>query len=151
MRRILPNQYHGVRQFRPENPTEQVVLNRLEEKGYQVALYLAGRSVATIPQPNSTLAPYRYGIQGPAYITNQSKTQELPGPEVLFEESRIAMETFKTGQGYDIRRGDWTVALRPLRATNAACVQCHNNAGANVKLNEPLGVVMYVYKHSPLS
>ncbi|HYL77721.1 MAG TPA: hypothetical protein VEU96_26135 [Bryobacteraceae bacterium] len=147
MRRILPNQFHGVRQFRPENAAEQAVVNRLEEKGYQVALYLAGRSVATNPALAPGLAPYRYGVQGPAYITRLSNAPELPRPEALFEESRTALDAFKTGQGYDIKKGDWTVALRPLRATNAACVQCHNNTGANVKLNDPLGVVMYVYRH----
>jgi len=151
MRRILPNQYHGVRQFRPENPTEQAVVNRLEEKGYQVALSLAGRSVATIPALAPGLAPSRYGVQGPAYITRLGNAQDLPGPDALFEESRAALDAFKASEGYDIRKGDWTVAVRPLRATNAACVQCHNSAGANVKMNDPLGVVMYVYKHSPLS
>jgi cytochrome c len=36
--------------------------------------------------------------------------------------------------------------MRPLRATNEACVRCHNQTGAGVKMNDPLGVVMYVYK-----
>jgi hypothetical protein len=147
MQRIIPLQYHGVRQFRPENATEQAMVNQLDQKGYQVALYLAGRNVLTIPAPAPMLAPYRYGVQGPAYITRLRNPEELPRPEALFEESRVALETFKTGQGYDIQRGDWTVALRPLRATNAACVQCHNAAGSRVKMNDALGVVMYAYKH----
>jgi hypothetical protein len=148
MGRILPNQYHGVRQFRPENATEQAVVNQLEQKGYQVALYLAGRNVATVPALAPTLQPYRYAVQGPAYITHLRNPEDLPHSDALFEESRTALAAFKTGQGYDVQKGDWTVALRPLRATNEACVQCHNAAGSNVKINDPLGVVMYVYKHT---
>ncbi|HEV2689917.1 MAG TPA: hypothetical protein VGV35_15265 [Bryobacteraceae bacterium] len=144
MRRILPFQFHGVRQFRPENATEQAVVNELQDKGYQVALFLAGRNV--IPALQSMLAPaYRYTVQGPAYITHLNP-QELPQPASLLEESRTALEAFKTGQGYNVEKDGWTVALRPLRAANEACVQCHNNMGASVKLNDPLGVVMYVYK-----
>jgi hypothetical protein len=57
MQRILPNGYHGVRQFRSENATEQAVVDQLQQKGYEVALYLAGRNVAIIPAPGSLLAP----------------------------------------------------------------------------------------------
>jgi hypothetical protein len=141
-------QFHGVRQFRPENPTEQAVFNQLEQKGYQVALYLTGQNVITVPTPGLMLPAYRYGVQGPAYITRFRNPEELPRPDSLFDESRTALSAFKTGEGYDVQKGDWTVALRPLRATNAACIQCHNAAGSNVKINDPLGVAMYVYKHT---
>jgi hypothetical protein len=147
MQRIAPLQYHGVRQFRPENANEQAVVNQLEQKGYQVALYLAGRNVLTFPAPAPVLAPYRYGVQGPAYITRLLNPEELPRPGALLEESRTALTAFKTGEGYDIQRGDWTIALRPLRASNAGCVQCHSQAGSRVKIDDPLGVAMYVYKH----
>jgi hypothetical protein len=143
MQRILPNQFHGVRQFRPENPAEQAVVNQLGQDGYQVALYLAGRNVLSAPTPISLLQPYRYAVQGPAYITRLNP-EELPRPETLLEESRAA---FKKDQGYEIQKSGWTVALRPLRASNETCVQCHNAAGANVKMNDVLGLAMYVYKH----
>jgi hypothetical protein len=143
MSRILPNQFHGVRQFRPENPDEQAVVNRLGQDGYQVALYLAGRNVLSAPSPDSLLQPYRYAVQGPAFITRLN-AEELPRPETLLEESRAA---FSKDQGYEIQKSGWTVALRPLRATSESCVQCHNVAGAHVKMNDVLGVAMYVYKH----
>jgi hypothetical protein len=148
MGRILPDQFHGVRQFRPENATEQAVVNQIEKDGYQVALFLAGRNVLDAPSPAATLSQYRYFVQGPAYITHLKNPEGLPRPETLFEESRTALAAFNTGQGYDVQEGDWTVALRPLRATNQACVQCHNSSGARVKMNDALGVVMYVYKHT---
>jgi hypothetical protein len=148
MGRILPNQFHGIRQFRPENAAEQAVVNQLEDKGYQVALYLSGRGVLSDPALNPAVARYRYAVQGPAYITHLRDAGDLPGVDALFEESRTALEAFNTAEGYDVQKGDWTVALRPLRASNQACVQCHSASGARVKMNDALGVVMYVYKHT---
>jgi hypothetical protein len=148
MGRILPNQFHGVRQFHPENATEQTVVNQLEDKGFEVALYLSGRGVLSDPALNPAVARYRYAVQGPAYITHLINPADLPGADALFEESRAALEAFNTGEGYDVQKGDWTVALRPLRASNQACVQCHNASGARVKMHDALGVVMYVYKHT---
>lgn len=144
MSRILPRQYHGVRMFQPENATEGEVVDRLQQKGYQVALFLAGRNVQF---PISGLAPVRYRVQGPAYITRIPKPEELPSAETLLADSRAALTAFESSDGYDIRKGDWTVSLRPLRASNATCVQCHNGpAASNVKIGDPLGVAMYVYK-----
>jgi hypothetical protein len=149
MGRVLPDQFRGVRQFRPENADEQAVVNQLREKGYQVALYLAGRNVLTDPSRNPLLPSYRYAVQGPAYITHLEKPEELPRPDSLLEASRAALAAFNAGQAYrNIQKGDWTVALRPLRASNEACVQCHNAAGAHVKISDALGVVMYVYKRT---
>jgi hypothetical protein len=148
MGRILPNQFHGVRQFRPENATEQAVVNQLTQDYYQVALYLAGRNVLNVPSAAPNLARYRYAVQGPAYITPLN-AEELPRPETLLEESRAALEGFDNNHTYgNIQKGAWTVALRPLRASNEACVQCHNAAGAHVKMNDMLGVALYVYKHT---
>ena len=145
MRRILPNQYHGVRQFRPENATEQAVVNDLQNKGYQVALFLAGRNVMIALQSTLALAPYRYNVQGPAYITRVNP-QALPSAADLLDEGRRAMEYFQSAQGYNVQKDGWTVAVRPLRATNEACVQCHNSMGAHVEMNDALGAILYVYK-----
>jgi hypothetical protein len=94
------------------------------------------------------LEPHRYTVQGPAFIT-PLKVAELPHPEALLEASRAALEAFDKNKTYgNVPNSEWTVALRPLRASNEACVQCHNAAGAHVKMNDVLGVAMYVYKHS---
>lgn len=149
MSRILPNQFHGIRQFRPENATEQAVVNQLEDRGFQVALYLAGRNVTYILSPSPAVPAYRYAVQGPAYITHLKNPEELPGADPLSETSRAALRAFDAGQAYDdVQKGDWTVAFRPLRASNETCVQCHNASGARVKMNDALGVAMYVYKHT---
>jgi len=142
MSRILPNQYHGIRTFQPENPTESAIVNELQQKGYELALYLAGRNILVTPTPaQPPLGQRRYAVQGPAYITHLQNTAELPAADVLLEDSRAALSSFAKGDGYDIQKGAWTVAFRPLRASNAGCVQCHS-----VKIGDALGLVLYVYR-----
>jgi hypothetical protein len=145
MERIGTLDFHGIRRFHPENATEQAVVTVLEQKGSQVAVYLAGRNINVAPSLLPDLAPYRFGVQGPAYITHFSGPKVVPGAASLIEESRKALDVFKTADGYEIQKGNWTIALRPLRATNAACIQCHNGSGAQIKIGDPIGVVMYAY------
>ena len=77
MSRVLPNQFHGIRTFQPENDTERALVSALKQKGYEVALYLAGRGTLT---PSYDLR--RSGLQGPAFITPVMEEQ-LPKPDAL--------------------------------------------------------------------
>jgi hypothetical protein len=104
MRRILPYQYHGVRQFRPENATEAAVVNQLQARGYQVALFLAGRNVIKPPTPMQELVSYRNAVQGPAYITRLSNPSDVPHADALIDDGRAALEAFKTSEGYNIQK-----------------------------------------------
>jgi hypothetical protein len=134
MNRILPQRHHGVQSFRPENPTEQAIIDQLCANRYQVALFLVGRGVLD-PFPQLS----RNTLQGPAYITEVSG--DLPPRDTLLAEGRAALQ--KT-EPYNLRRGEWTVSLRPLRASNAGCIQCHTSA----KIGDTLGVAVYAYKQT---
>jgi hypothetical protein len=150
MNRMLPNRGHGVNQFQPENASELNVLTELSNQGYQVALFLVGRYALDTPSGIGDLA--RFGLQGPAYMTAEPK--DLPDSADLLAEGRKALVAFSRRDGYDIHKGKWTVAMRPLRATNASCVQCHTAGPANMVRNDShkpkpgdaLGVAMYVYR-----
>jgi hypothetical protein len=144
MRRVLPMEYHGVRVFQPANPTERVVVDRLEQQHYEAAFYLAGRGVLT---EAPSLLGRRAGIQGPAFIT--PRHGEFPQPDTLLADARRALVSFQDSEGYDVQKAAWTVALRPLRASKAACVQCHTMAGAvGLQIGDPLGVAIYVYRRA---
>jgi hypothetical protein len=151
MSRVLPNRAHGIRQFQPENPPEQKALTELRNNGYQVTLFLVGRYALDTPPGAGAMA--RYGLQGPAFMT--AEPQDLPDSAELLVEGRGALAAFSTRDGYDIRKREWVVAMRPLRATNEACVQCHSVGPAmfrdeahRPKLGDALGVAMYVYRKS---
>ncbi len=151
MRRILPNGFHGVRQFRPENPRETALLDRLQSQGYEVALYLTGRD--TLTPSDGTIEFWRRAVQGPAYITQLPKPEALPAPTALLDESKFVMLSSRSGAGYDVQLGEWTVALRPLRAQNETCVQCHVaralGSKPDIRIGDALGVVSYVYRCLP--
>ena len=156
MSRVLPRGFHGIRMFQPENSTERAVVSQLKQKGYEVAFYLAGRNTLTPSAAPDILR--RSLVQGPAYITPLHEEQ-LPNAAALLADSRDALISFETSGGYDIRKAGWTVAMRPLRASNETCVQCHivgpGSAGSQLlgvpsqlKIGDPLGVAMYVYRQS---
>jgi hypothetical protein len=140
MSRIALPQYHGLRTFQPENPNELAVVEQIRKKGYELAVFLAGRSVLSSPLP--------MGVQGPALVTNLRDPKQLPLPSALLPESRAALASFQTGDGYDVRMGDWTVAMRPLRAANEGCIACHTarTAQTDLHIGDALGVVMYVFR-----
>jgi hypothetical protein len=145
MRRVIPFAFHGVRDFAPENADEQSVVSRLKDKRYEVALFLAGRGVLASSVPLGVLLPHRIDVQGPAYITPVGAG--LPPARSLLEESRRALARFESGGGYVTETDGWTVALRPLRAANGSCLQCHARSGAaDLKLGDALGVAIYVYR-----
>lgn len=143
MSRILPFG-HRVRQFRPETTKEQQVIERLDAEGYQLGFFLAGRAILN-PPPQFT-PPTRLGVQGPAFMTRHLKTNELPKPEDLLPEARIALASFETGEGYTIHKDGWSIAMRPLRTTSDRCIACHKSIDPAVKLGDAAGVAMYVYK-----
>jgi hypothetical protein len=144
--RILP--LHGVRQFRPANADERAIVEDLAQKGYEVALFLAGRQI--LDSSGNRFFDPRSGVQGPAYITHLSKTGELPNPNALLPDARAALTSFDSSNSYEAQHDGWTILMRPLRATKETCVQCHTRgaggANANLKIGDALGVVLYVFR-----
>jgi hypothetical protein len=145
--------HHDIRAFTSENLVEQSVVDSLRAKGYEVIVYLAGRKVMERP-PVSTSIRHRYGVQGPALITNKSMPAQPPSKTWLLAESRTALESFQIGDGYALKRGAWTVAMRPLRATNSGCVSCHTTGIASgsegekhgFAVGDAIGVAIYAYR-----
>ena len=77
-----------------------------------------------------------------------------PSTRWLLAESRTALESFEIGDGYTLKRGTWTVAMRPLRAANSGCVVCHTSGAARDKddskaklaVGDAVGVTIYAYR-----
>jgi hypothetical protein len=159
----IPTYHDNVRWFMPENPTEEAVMQEIKKKGLEVAVFLVGRhalaaSLGTIGYggfPNETVRPQpltiasasieRAGLQGPVSFTSPSDAP-LPETGSLLAEGRTALAAIGQGAGYDVRKGDWTVAMRPLRASNQGCIECHTSASYTPKPGDALGIVMYVYR-----
>ena len=155
MSRVLPNRFHGVLQFQPESAAEQRAVAELRQSGYQVVFFLAGRHVLDAAPPDAYFS--RFGLQGPAFIVHSDAATGLPKREALLAEARAAMQAFvengPASPGYDVRLGDWSLAVRPLRAGSQACVACHTSGPGSLvrnttslRLGDALGLAMYLYR-----
>ncbi len=137
----IATEFHGMRMFRPENPAELTVVDQLRQKGIEAAVFLVGReALAPSPFPTS-----RARLQGPASITLLGGTR-LPDKETIFSDGKAALDTIGQGSGSDVKKGEWYFAMRPLRASNQACIQCHTTGSSAPRLGDALGVVIYVYR-----
>jgi len=171
MKRILPREHQGIRDFSPENGTEQSIMTALHDHGYDVALFLAGRGVLTeAPVVTDPLLPQlptrRYLPQGPAFITKIANAADLPSQKVLLAAGRAGFAALEKSEAYATRESGWTVAMRPLRA-NDSCIGCHaanpvpnpirvadatpeprttDARSAGLRAGDTLGVAMYVYR-----
>jgi hypothetical protein len=77
----------------------------------------------------------------------------LPDWEAIYPLARRAMKSFQDGsQGFETTFGNWTIAARPVMASQARCVGCHNaQPGGNahpVVLDRPIGGVLYAFRRA---
>lgn len=153
------------RDFDPENPAEASIVGEMERRQLQVGLYVFGRAAAAA---GPTLRDYR-ALKGPAAITEGTPRpawypplarlaaqtaphgDTLPDWEAIYPLARRAMKSFQDGgKGFETTLDSWSIAVRPLIASQQRCVACHNNPVysrvASAKLGEPLGGVIYAFR-----
>ena len=96
------------------------------------------------PVAQSAQAPH-----SPTLISPSSGGRfEFPDPTVMSSQEYLELQNLAVtalppvtrGRHVDLKYKDWMVALRPVRAEKASCIECHTGA----KLNDTLGVMMYV-------
>jgi hypothetical protein len=145
--------------FQPESVAEMSSVRALEQARLEVVLYVAGTRVMR-PTPALALisdAHARAIVKGPVRVTSGPGTTDGPPPpavSALWDEGRRAMRAFATGDSHEFTQPGWTFTARPVRASGAACLQCHAHdrvthgtvANEPVKLGDALGVVFYGYR-----
>jgi hypothetical protein len=138
MSRVAILDPHGIRTFRPESPTEDAVVNDLRQRGFEVVAYLVGRQALGAP----IVPARRAGLQGPAQVVLLPATK-VPNEATLLAAGRSALSKDSAN---DVKTDGWNVAIRPLRASNQGCIDCHTTIGNAPKLGDAIGVVLYVYR-----
>jgi hypothetical protein len=152
----------SARDFQPESPVEKEVIDALEKQQTQVGFYVIGNVITSLPPSDVTLVSFR-ALKGPAAMTRGTlrptwyppsrKTvagdpNALPDWEAIYPLASKAMKTFQDGgQGFETTFGNWNIAARPVIASQQRCVTCHNSMDLQVKLNDPIGGVLYAYRH----
>lgn len=164
IRRMITFPYH-LQHFAAENDDERNAIAALEKEGLSVSFFLAGRGVLTARsedlKDDPTMKFYlRKPIINPVMMTKYAKYENLPKPAALLDETRKAMNAFEKGSElHSFSIGKWQIAAMPVRATQDACLKCHNvrhelvngqvkQTGNGLKLSDPLGAVLYAYKRA---
>ena len=150
--------------FKPEDATELSAVKALEKADLRVVLYLSGRSG---PEPRIDTARSNPGltwrlVKGPVEITHavdgsiSAAAEPPPHPLDLWDDSRRALSAFSKTDLYEFQREAWRFMARPVRASDAGCLNCHDDSGttmvprasrsSTLRLGDPLGVVLYGYR-----
>jgi hypothetical protein len=163
IRRMITSPYH-LQHFVAENNEERETIAALEKGNYSVSFFLAGRSILNAKPDGETLDAQslkfylRRPLINPVLITKDARYEELPQNTELWDEARKAMQAFDKGSNhYDFATGAWQVAVMPVRATQNACLKCHDRqyemvngqvkaVSKRLKIGDPMGAVLYVYK-----
>lgn len=166
----MPTTNKHLNQFNPRNDKEKAIVKDLDDGGWLVAFYLAGRWVlGEKPSPAAPrFADLRHSMIGgpiaitPEYLTrgHLNKEIEMPEPDQFWDDSQKALRAFETKDRYEFSIGKWKIEARPIRARET-CLKCHNNnnQGATlsvidlnhapsqtpIKVGDALGVAMYAY------
>ena len=145
--------------FAPENVREMDAVRLLEQAGVDAVMYLAGRRLlaAGLEPPQNS-----YGwslVKGPVQITKISTELSAPRAAAIRDDAREALIAFGAGRSYEFGEtiAGWTMVVRPIRASDAACLKCHRERSASrfanpdapgplLRVGDPLGIVVYGYK-----
>jgi hypothetical protein len=162
MGRHFQPQTNVTQDFNPENDSERKAVAMLEAAHLQVGLFVFGRAIL-VSDPGTL--DFR-ALKGPAAITagtprpawsptagvpSFGDTDPLPDWNQVYTLARKAMRSFNDGgAGFEADMNSWTLAARPVLASQQKCVTCHNASArpgeATLALNQPIGGVLYAYR-----
>ena len=142
------------RDFEPENDAERAVIARLEERKMQVGLWVFGRAV-TDAAPSAL--NFR-ALKGPGAITKGTPrpawypglpvgsaappADALPDWKAIYPVAQEAMRRFREGgAGFETRVDSWSIAVRPVAASDRKCVGCHGG-----EVERAVGGVIYAWR-----
>lgn len=149
--------------FKAENAKELTIVEYLTGARLDVVLYLAGRRIVEAKLNSEDVDSIAGSlIKGPVSITPGDKqVAGLPTPGQLLNRGREAMQAFQGSGKYDFSLGEWKFITRPVRASDATCLNCHQRNGTtlfsrgkigedskSLKIGDPLGLLVYGYKNS---
>jgi len=149
--------------FKAENAKELTIVEYLTRARLDVVLYLAGRRIVEAKLNSEDVDSIAGSlIKGPVSITPANKQNKgLPLPKQLLSHSPEAMHVFQGSGKYDFSLGEWKFIARPVRASDATCLNCHQRNGTtlfstgrigqeskSLQIGDPLGLLVYGYKHS---
>lgn len=151
--------------FSPGNAAEYSAVNAFAMNGWDVGIYLFGRKVTRRTDTKKEKYDIRYRQFDPIPVTRGLKKTDFPEGKGLVPEIKQAFVEFTRTGGENeneirLDRGRWSYVMRPVRAANQSCVQCHKDyviterlgdgkfTARKRRVGDPNGVLVYAFKRS---
>lgn len=164
MSRMVVTQDHHFDRFSPQNAADLRLISALDHGGWDAAFFVGGRQaiqLATVKDEflkrGGRLVPFveigskketaPRAVSKPILINTADAATPLPSREDLYPRVVEAFRRFAAKEStYEFRHGDWLVITRPIPASQAKCLSCHQSENGNtLKLGDPLGVALYAF------
>jgi len=168
--------------FSPMSEPERALVAELAGRKIQAGLYVVGGAIsccsADYLNPRALKGPAKItpGTPRPAWypesrdgvdlLHRPKAAGSLPDWYDIYAVAQHAMSSFRDGgKGFETSLGSWTIAARPVPATQERCVTCHNGmltpnrrllalsdappGPPDLSLNSPAGGVLYAFRRAP--
>jgi hypothetical protein len=154
--------------FAPSTEAESALVAELAKQKIQTGLYVFGGAIEyswpevlnsralkgpAVVTPGTPRPAWYPGIAGTA--VNRPKTSgALPDWFEIYSVALRAIRSFRDGgKGFETSAGSWTIAARPVFASEERCVACHNAMPRSgdlpaLALNGPAGGVLYAFRRA---
>lgn len=145
--------------LRAANDREKEVMKEVEKSRYEYLVeFMHCRHPAGRPFSAGDEAATMVDAQGITLVAANSKAVNVEAysfakareafvketEEPLKKEALSALPKLQCGDSIDTTIGEWRVAMRPVRASSAACLRCH----AGAQGGDTLGVMLYAVRPS---
>lgn len=148
---------HNVTRFIPADDSERNAVRELETRSVRLVMYLASRQKPrTNPLGLSTIPEL---LQGPILVnpapvavrtTNTiTPLEDLPDEADLTVEAAASFAAFAESDSREFDLGRWQFVARPVRASAATCLGCHNpksNVPTPFRPGDAIGAMLYGYQ-----
>ena len=149
--------------FHASNQAEHQAVNAFELNGWDVGIYLYGRKVTRRTNTKKEKYDIRYRQFNPIPVTPGLKRTDFPHATELVSNIKEAFVEFTKKGGKNeneirLDKGSWSYVMRPVRAANQSCVQCHTDYVVTERLGDgrftvrkrrvgdPNGVLVYAFR-----
>jgi len=166
---------HNTRQFVPTNDVENRAVGDFEALGLRVVMYVASRQLPRFGPLGDAIPP---AIQGPVFVSpiphvltrnpsgapmevraDSQLLNDLPNDADVRTQGLLFLRAPAAAESWQFAIGRWSFVARPVRASESACLNCHNYRPAGTaspsvgdstdgpfRMGDPIGAVLYGYQ-----
>jgi len=145
-------EHQELARLKAETADEKAAVADLQRGGWDGAFWVAGQRASILAKSYETKKDQPLNerwtervISKPIVLTGAPPRAALPSAAALLPYVGRSFAAFEKADSYEFTTGAWQVSARPLRASTAACLKCHqqDESGRKLQLGDVIGVAMY--------